>query len=96
MKEKGVHENKCLLDFLLDISNENFTEEDCINEAGTFMLAVSKFLMRKKNFFKKMMSSFSLLKGTRFCCKYDRLLPSSDSQQFRSSGNLIQNFILLQ
>lgn len=40
--ERGeIPERKCLLDFMLEISknNPNFTDDDIVNEACTFMLA---------------------------------------------------------
>lgn len=44
MAQNGSLENKCFLDALLKISdnNDNFSEEDCIQEACTLMLAVSR------------------------------------------------------
>lgn len=47
-KSEGiVNENKSLLDYMIEISenNEDFTEDDIINEACTFMLAVSDLVL---------------------------------------------------
>lgn len=43
MKNGDISERKSLLDYMLDISEEHpdFTEQDIVNEACTFMLAVS-------------------------------------------------------
>lgn len=43
MKNGEVSERKSLLDYMLEISetHPDFTEEDIVNEACTFMLAVS-------------------------------------------------------
>lgn len=43
IKSGQIPERKSLLDYMLEISemNKDFTEEDIVNEACTFMLAVS-------------------------------------------------------
>lgn len=44
VKRAAVGERKSLLDYMLEISDSNpdFTEQDIVNEACTFMLAVSR------------------------------------------------------
>jgi hypothetical protein len=51
----GKVERNSLIDFMIEISEEHpdFTDEDIINEASTFMLAVSKFLLLFENLFLK-------------------------------------------
>ena len=45
LKTLSPSDRRCLLDFMIEISNENpdFTEDDIIDEACTFMLAVSVY-----------------------------------------------------
>lgn len=50
MRQEGCIKNTCYLDYLLDISEyEDFSEEDCLKEASTLILAVSDSSIQNLN-----------------------------------------------
>lgn len=66
-REAVVGERKSLLDYMLEISDSNpdFTEQDIVNEACTFMLAVS----RPENYSRSDFSIFRFLSSSLCRCR---------------------------